>query len=58
MVEAIVAIVVTEAIEEVAVGAVVEGATRAVRQMEQHPRLLEISAFLFEVKNPMKRNSP
>ena len=51
-------IVVIEAIEGVAVGAVVEGAMRAAKQMEQLPKLLEISVFLFEVKNPMKRNSP
>ena len=51
-------IVVTEAIEGVAVEVVVEGAMRAMKQMDQHPKLLEISVFLSEVKNPMKRNSP
>ena len=51
-------IAVTEAIEEVAVGAVVEEDMRAAKQMEQHQKLSEISVFLFEVKNPMKRNSP
>ena len=57
-IEAVVVIVVTEAIEGVAVGAVVEGDMMAMKQMEQHLKLLEISAILFEVKNPMKRNSP
>ena len=51
-------IVVIEAIEGVAVEAVLEGAMRVMKQMEQHPKLLEISVFLLEVKNPMKRNSP
>ena len=49
---------VIEVIERVEVGAVVEGAMREMKQMEQYQRLLEISAILFEVKNPMKRNSP
>ena len=49
---------VTEAIEGVAVEVVVEGAMRAMKQMDNLPKLLEISVFLLEVKNPMKRNSP